>query len=54
MAEFEDLAREEGAVVYSELLYLLSHKRFEEEEAKRHWHEVIRHRTELRRHSAPE
>ena len=47
VAEFEDLAREEGAVVYSELLYLLSHKRFEEEEAKRHWHEVIRHRTEL-------
>ena len=30
--------------MYSELLYLLSHIRFEEAEAERHWREIIRHR----------
>ena len=47
IAELEDLARNEGPVVYSELLYLLSHLRFEEEEAERQWHGVIRHREVL-------
>jgi diguanylate cyclase (GGDEF)-like protein len=44
IAEVEDLARDEGAAVYAELLYLLAHIRFEEEDAERHWKEVIRHR----------
>ena len=47
VAELEDLAREEGLMVYSELLYLLSHIRFDEEAAERHWREVIRHRKEM-------
>ena len=34
VAELDDLAQSEGAVVYSELLYLLSHIRFEEEEGE--------------------
>jgi diguanylate cyclase (GGDEF)-like protein len=46
-AELEDLAREEGAAVYTELLYLLTHIRFEEEDAERHWKEVIRHRAAM-------
>ena len=46
-AELEDLAREEGAAVYTELLYLLSHIRFEEKAAERHWKEVIRHRAAM-------
>ena len=44
VAELDDLAQSEGAVVYSELLYLLSHIRFEEGEAERHWRAVIGHR----------
>ncbi len=44
VAELEDLAQSEGAMVYSELLYLLSHIRFEEGEAERHWRAVIGHR----------
>jgi diguanylate cyclase (GGDEF)-like protein len=44
IVELENLAKDEGAAVYSELLYLLSHIRFEDADAERHWKEVIRHR----------
>ncbi len=47
IADLDDLARSEGSAVYSELLYLLSHLRFEEVEAERHWRAVIRHREEM-------
>jgi diguanylate cyclase (GGDEF)-like protein len=47
VAELEDLARDEGRAVYTELLYMLSHIRFEEEVAERHWKEVIRHRAAM-------
>ncbi len=47
VGELDDLARREGVVVYSELLYLLSHIRFEEEEAEFHWKAVIRHRSAM-------
>ena len=44
VAEVDALARREGAAVYAELLYLLAHIRFEEDDAEHHWKEVIRHR----------
>ena len=47
VVEFDELAENEGAAVYSELLYLLSHIRFEEADAALHWHAVIRHRQEM-------
>jgi diguanylate cyclase (GGDEF)-like protein len=46
-SEVEVLARDEGPAVYSELLYLLAHIRFGDEEAERHWKEVLRHRGNL-------
>ena len=33
--------------VYSELIYLLSHLRFEEPEARSHWDRIIAHRAQL-------
>jgi diguanylate cyclase (GGDEF)-like protein len=41
---------EHGVAVYSELLYLLSHLRFEPEEAKRHWEAILAQRDALARH----
>ena len=47
MAALRELEEQEGPVVYVELLYLLTHMRFEAEEAQKHWRAVIRHRQEL-------
>ena len=43
----QELEEQEGSVVYVELLYLLTHMRFEPEEARKHWKAVVRHREEL-------
>ena len=43
----QELEEREGPLVYVELLYLLSHLRFEAGEAKGHWEAVIQHRKEL-------
>ena len=43
----QDLAEQESEVVYAELLYLLTHMRFEPDEAQEHWQAVISHRQEL-------
>ena len=47
VAALQELEEQEGPVVYVELLYLLTHMRFEAEEARKHWKAVIRHRQEL-------
>ena len=47
VAALQELEEQEGPVVYVELLYLLTHMRFEPEEARKHWTAVIRHRQEL-------
>ena len=47
VAELKTLEEQEGLAVYVELLYLLSHMRFEADEAKEHWDAVIQHRAEL-------
>ena len=40
----EALERQDGSAVYAELLHLLSHLRFADDEAKDHWEAVIDHR----------
>jgi diguanylate cyclase (GGDEF)-like protein len=45
--ELSGLEQREGPVVYVELIYLLSHMRFEPDEAREQWEGVIRHRKEL-------
>ena len=45
----EKLEKQEGPVVYVELLYLLTHMRFEADEAGDHWKSVIDHQGELER-----
>lgn len=47
VTELEKLEEREGPVVYVELLYLLSHIRFDQDKAREHWEAVIRHRAEL-------
>ena len=47
VADLQEMEVREGPVVYVELLYLLSHIRFEPEEAQEHWDAIIRHREEL-------
>ncbi len=47
VAALRELEEQEGPVVYVELLYLLTHMRFEPEKARKHWTAVIRHRKEL-------
>ena len=47
VAALQELEEQEGLVVYVELLYLLTHMRFEPEEARKHWKAVVRHREEL-------
>ncbi len=42
-----ELEEEFGERVYAELLYLLSHLRFEPPEARRHWHAILAHRAGL-------
>jgi diguanylate cyclase (GGDEF)-like protein len=49
----QELARmecEHGALVYAELLYLLSHLRFEPDEAKLHWEAILAQRDTLARY----
>jgi diguanylate cyclase (GGDEF)-like protein len=47
--ELQKIERVYHDVVYSELIYLLSHLRFEPEEAKRHWQSIIQHRDAMRK-----
>ena len=47
VAEVEALVREEGTAVYAELLYLLAHIRFEEDDAERYWKDVVQHRSDM-------
>ena len=47
VAELQELEARDGPVVYVELLYLLSHMRFEPDEAREHWEAIIHHREEL-------
>jgi len=42
--QLQQLERKHKSRVYSELLYLLSHLRFEADEAKRCWQEIVAHR----------
>ena len=47
VADLQKLEEVEGPAVYVELLQLLSHIRFEPEEAREHWDALIRHRETL-------
>ena len=47
VAALGKLEEREGPVVYVELLYLLTHIRFDPDEAQTHWEAVILHRKEL-------
>ena len=47
VAALREMEVREGPVVYVELLHLLSHIRFEPEEAREHWDAIIHHREEL-------
>ena len=46
-AQLEEIYEQTGGEVYSELLYLLTNKKFSEEEALRHWFAIMEHRVEL-------
>ncbi len=41
------LVEEHGEVVYSELIYTLSHLRFDETEARPHWEQILEHRQSM-------
>jgi diguanylate cyclase (GGDEF)-like protein len=43
------LAATHGDVVYAETIYLLSHLRFDPQEARRHWDRILAHRAAMRR-----
>ena len=47
VADLQELENREGPIVYVELLHLLSHMRFEADEAKEHWDAVVNHREAL-------
>jgi len=47
LAALRELEEQEGSIVYVELLYLLTHMRFDPDEAEDHWRAVIEHRKEL-------
>ena len=48
------LVEEHGEIVYSELIYILSHLRFDEAEARPHWEQILEHRQSmLKRLGAP-
>jgi len=44
VSEIPELEKNGGIEVYAELLYVLSHLRFEPDEAKRHWKNILDHR----------
>lgn len=46
-AEIAELRSHYGDTVYSELIYLLSHLRFDADEAKRHWEQILVHRAQM-------
>ena len=48
--ELRKLERIYRDAVYTELIYLLSHLRFEPEEARRHWQSIIQHRDTMHKH----
>jgi len=41
------LVEEHGEVIYSELIYTLSHLRFDEAEARPHWEQILSHRQSM-------
>jgi len=45
--ELREMEREHGDSVYSELIYLLSHLRFEAAEARQYWGEIVAHRDSM-------
>lgn len=45
--QFNSLLKNKGNIVYSEIIYTLSHKRFIEEEAVQLWHEILKHKNSL-------
>lgn len=47
VAALAKLEEREGPAVYVELLYLLTHMRFDPDEARKHWDAVTQHREEL-------
>lgn len=47
ISELEELERQEGSAVYGELLHLLAHLRFPDDEAKEHWEAVLAHRSAM-------
>ncbi|MCP3978378.1 MAG: diguanylate cyclase [bacterium] len=47
VSELELLEARHGGAVYSELIYLLSHLRFDHEEAREHWTKIIDHRDRM-------
>lgn len=44
-SDLSDLVSRHGATVYAELIHLLSHLRFEPDEARAHWTRILEHRT---------
>ena len=47
LADVQEMESREGPIVHVELLHLLSHIRFEPDEAREHWNQIIHHRAEL-------
>ncbi len=47
--DVKKLERRHGDLVYGEMLYLLSHLRFEVHEAKPHWDRIVSHRQSMQR-----
>jgi diguanylate cyclase (GGDEF)-like protein len=47
--ELKNLEQQYHEAVYAELLYLLSHLRFEPAEARRHWDRILQHHEEMQR-----
>jgi diguanylate cyclase (GGDEF)-like protein len=52
--QVEALASEYDDAVYNQLIYILSHLHFEPEEAKLHWHQILRHRETMQEHLGAE
>lgn len=47
VARLDAIGRESGVGAHAALLLILTHLSFEEEEARRHWEAILRHREEL-------
>jgi len=49
MKQVEEVRREKGNSLYSDLIYTLAHLHFSENQARQHWEKVLQHKQEMSR-----